>query len=749
MRPQILFPLFAPITSLKGIGPRLGPLYKRLCGEHIVNLLWHLPVGAIDRSYSPELKYADKDRVVTLALDIVEHAPPPARKPNLPYRIVGTDGTDQVIINYFNVKGDYLGKLYPTDRKTVVSGLLERFRGGWSMSHPDFVVPLERRDEIPRCEPVYALTECISGKMLRKVAQLALDKAPDLPEWHDPSLLAREKWPTWKEALRKLHNPTADVRTQMSDVREPFLSSDICNLTSGERKRLAYDELLADQLSLAVIRRHHRASGGRALPGTGEWVAKLKQSLPFKLTQGQETAIAEISADIKAPKRMLRLLQGDVGSGKTIVALMAMLQAAESGAQAALMAPTEILAKQHYARLCQFLKSVGIEIGLLVGKGRGGERQPVLDGLASGTLKLVVGTHALLQEEVKFHDLGLAVVDEQHRFGVNQRLQLSDKGRGVDILVMTATPIPRTLTLTAYGDMDVSRLPEKPTGRQPIDTRLINMERLEEVIEGVRRQIAKGAQIYWVCPLVAELETSDLAAATERAALLAKKLNSSPLEGEVRRGGPQQSPNSEILGQASPPLPQPLPQGEGGSLVGLIHGRMSSEEKDHVMAGFVGGTIKVLVATTVIEVGVDVPNATLMIVEHAERFGLAQLHQLRGRVGRGADKSSCLLLYQHPAGEMAKARLKMLRETEDGFRIAEEDLRLRGPGELLGLRQSGAPEFRIANLALHRDLLDMAHDDAKLILNRDPELTSERGKALRILLYLFERDAAVPLLGAG
>ena len=412
-----------------------------------------------------------------------------------------------------------------------------------------------------------------------------------------------------------------------------------------------------------------------------------------------------------APKRMLRLLQGDVGSGKTVVALMAMLQALEAGTQAAMMAPTEILAKQHNARLSEFLKPLGIEVGLLVGKSRGTKRDETLARLADGSLKLVVGTHALFQDDVTFADLGLAVVDEQHRFGVNQRLQLSDKGRGVDILVMTATPIPRTLTLTAYGDMDVSRLMDKPAGRQPIDTRLIDMARLDEVIEGVKRQIAKGAQAYWVCPLVQESETSDLAAATERATLLAERL--------------------------------------GGANVGLVHGQMKGDAKDKLMAAFAANEIKVLVATTVIEVGVDVPNATLMIVEHAERFGLAQLHQLRGRVGRGSGKSNCLLMYHAPLGETAKARLTMLRETEDGFKIAEEDLRLRGPGEILGTRQSGLPEFRLANLSKDQDLLQIAHDDAALILSRDEELKTEHGQALRTLLYLFERDAAVPLLRSG
>ncbi len=700
MRPSILFPLFAPLSSLKGIGPRLAPLYKKLLGEHIVNLLWHLPSGVIDRSYAPQLKYADRDRIATLTLDIVEHNPPRQRK--LPYRIVGTDDTDQIVITYFNVKGDYLANHYPTNRKVVVSGLLERYKANWSMNHPDYVVPVERANEIPRFEPIYPLTEGLSGKMLRKTIEQALTKLPDLPEWNDPHLVKREHWPVWKDAVLAAHKPTPEIApadTQHTDI-------------PAARRRLAYDELLADQLALAVIRQHLRAGSGRVLQGTRQLQNKLTSTLPFKLTNGQNQAIAEISGDMSAPKRMLRLLQGDVGSGKTVVALVAMLQAVESGTQAALMAPTEILAKQHFSKLSEFLKPLGIEIGLLVGKSRGAADRPqTLQRLADGSLKLVVGTHALFQEDVKFHDLGLAVIDEQHRFGVNQRLQLSDKGRGVDILVMTATPIPRTLTLTAYGDMDVSRLSDKPAGRLPIDTRLLDMARLDEVIDGVKRQIAKGTQVYWVCPLVAESELIDLAAATERAKLLAEHL--------------------------------------GADKVGLVHGQMPAEEKDRVMAAFVANTIKVLVATTVIEVGVDVPNATLMIVEHAERFGLSQLHQLRGRVGRGSDKSTCLLMYKSPIGETATARLKLLRDTEDGFRIAEEDLRLRGPGEMLGTRQSGLPEFRIADLVRDRDLLDIAHDDAKVILQRDPKLDSERGKALRILLYLFERDAAVPLLRAG
>ncbi len=688
MRPQILFSLFAPITSLKGVGPRMAPLYARLCGEKIVDLLWHLPFGVIDRTYRPQLRRAEKDRVATLKLKIVEHAPPARR--GKPYRILATDGTDDLTITYFNAKGDYLTKLYPTDRPVVVSGLLERFGRGWNMSHPDYALPPERANEIPPYEAVYPLTEGLSRKMVRKTVEQALARLPALPEWNDPSLMAREKWPGWKQAVLSAHDPT----------EQPL-----------SRRRLAYDELLADQLALAIIRRHHKQAGGRAIIAPGTLRKKLEASLPFALTKAQRKAIQEIIEDMTAPKRMLRLLQGDVGSGKTLVALMAMLQAVEAGFQAALMAPTEVLAKQHAGRLNGFLKPLGIEVGLLIGKSKSKERQKVIEGLASGSLKLVVGTHALFQGEVEIANLGLAVVDEQHRFGVQQRLQLSNKGKGVDILVMTATPIPRTLTLTAYGDMDVSRILEKPAGRHPIDTRLIDMTRLEEVIEGVGRQLARGAQAYWVCPLVEESEKSDLAAAAERAELLAKRF--------------------------------------GADKVGLVHGQMKTDAKDRAMEAFVSGATRLLVATTVIEVGVDVPAATLMIVEHAERFGLAQLHQLRGRIGRGGEKSTCLLTYQGPLGDIAKERLRTLRETEDGFQIAEEDLRLRGPGELLGTRQSGLPAFRLADLVRDRDLLKIAHDDAKLIISKDEALASARGEALRILLYLFEKEAAVELFRAG
>lgn len=693
MRPSILFPLFAALTTLKGVGPRMAPLFARLCGEKIVDLLWHLPYGVVDRTYSPQLCRAEKDRVATLAVRILEHIAPPRR--GKPYRIIATDGTADLTVAYFSAKGDFLTKLYPVGQTVIVSGLLERFGRGWSLNHPDYALPPERRAEIPPYEAVYPLTEGLSRKMVFKTVRQALTRLPDLPEWNDPALLKREEWPAWKEAVIAAHDP----RFAAAEAPTPA------------RRRLAYDELLADQLALAVIRRHHRQAGGRPMKAGGKLRAKLEASLPFALTKGQKETVAEIVADMQSEKRMLRLLQGDVGSGKTIVALEAMLHAVEAGFQAALMAPTEILARQHAERLRGFLAPLGVEPGLLVGKSRSKERQKTLSALADGSLKIVVGTHALFQNDVVFKNLGLAVVDEQHRFGVQQRLQLADKGRGTDILVMTATPIPRTLTLTAYGDMDVSRLTEKPAGLHPIDTRLIDMDRLEDVIDGIGRQIENGAQVYWVCPLIEESETSDLAAAAQRAELLAARF--------------------------------------GTDKVALVHGRMKTDEKDRAMEAFASGSARLLVATTVIEVGVDVPAASVMIVEHAERFGLSQLHQLRGRIGRGAAKSICLLCYQGPLGEIAKARLKMMRETQDGFQIAEEDLALRGPGELLGTRQSGLPVFRLADLVRDRDLLKVAHDDAQIILTKDEALSSPRGEALRNLLYLFEKDAAVRLFRAG
>jgi ATP-dependent DNA helicase RecG len=693
MRPQSLTPLFAQVTSLPGIGPRLGTLVERLVGPLVVDLLWHLPFAVIDRRNAPKVAQARAGDVATLTVTVDEHVVP--RSPRQPYRVWCSDETGRLCLTFFNGREDYLKKLLPPGEVRVVSGKIEIYQGEVQMTHPDHVVPLDQRDSILRVEPVYGLTTGLTQKPVQKAIAAAVERAPALPEWQDAAYLARQRWDGWKGALAQAHAPTGpdDLLPQ-----------------HPARARLGFDELLASQLAIALVRHHNRSLAGRATKGDGRLQDRAIASLPFQLTASQQSAIAEIAADMGKPERMVRLLQGDVGSGKTLVAFLAMLSAVEAGAQAALMAPTELLARQHYATMAPLAEAAGVALALLTGRDGQRQKKATMEGLADGAIQLVVGTHALVQEDVAFADLALAVVDEQHRFGVHQRMALSSKSHAVDLLVMTATPIPRTLMLAAYGDLDVSKLTEKPAGRQPIDTRTLPLERIGEVADAVGRLVGSGARVYWVCPLIEESEDIDLANAVERHRLLSARFPGK---------------------------------------VGLVHGRLKGAEREATMAAFADGRLSVLVATTVIEVGVDVPAATVMVVEHAERFGLAQLHQLRGRVGRGSAKSSCLLLYAQPLGETAKSRLAIMRETEDGFRIAEEDLKLRGAGELLGTRQSGLPDMRLADLAAHAELLQAARDDARLIVDRDPDLRTERGAALRVLLYLFRRDDAVRTLRAG
>ena len=693
MRPESLFKLFAPVTSLPGVGPRLGKLVSTVAGDKVVDLLWHLPSGLIDRRYAPTIAEAVPGSIATLTVTVDSHAPP--RTKRLPYRVACTDGTGRITLVFFHAKDDYIAKILPPGETRVISGKIEKFGEELQMAHPDHIVTLAERERIQSVEPVYPLTEGLSLRVVAKAVTAALERMPDLPEWQDPAFLRKNLFPAWADAVRSVHAPT---------------NADDLSMATPTRRRLAYDELLANQLALALIRQNLRELKGRALNGDGQLRAKIETALPYRLTYSQSEAIGEILADMGKPFRMHRLLQGDVGSGKTVVAVLAMVGAVEAGAQATLLAPTEILARQHFATIEPLARAAGIETALLTGRDKGKGRDAILSRIADGRIGIVIGTHALIEKDVEFHDLALAVIDEQHRFGVHQRLALGAKGRAVDVLVMTATPIPRTLTLTVYGDMEVSRLTEKPAGRLPVDTRTVALDRLSEVVDALRRALATKARVYWVCPLVEESEILDVAAVEERHAHLAKLF---------------------------------------GNRVGMVHGRIKAAEKDRVMAAFVSGDIDILVATTVIEVGVDVPEASVMVIEHAERFGLAQLHQLRGRIGRGSAKSTCLLLYAHALSEAARQRLAILRETEDGFRIAEEDLRLRGAGELLGTRQSGLPEFRMADLVQHADLMEAARDDTRLILARDKDLEGPRGPALRALLYLFERDAAVRLLRGG
>jgi ATP-dependent DNA helicase RecG len=690
VRPELLFPLFAEVGRIKGVGPRYAKLIEKAAGPQIVDLLWHLPSGVVDRRPSPPIPEAPDGRVATLTLTVLRHQPPPGRRG--PYRVVCSDGHADIDLVYFHAKGDWLEKLLPVGEVRVVSGRLERFQGRAQMAHPEHVVPEEEAEEIRIVEPTYPTTEGLPMRTLRRAVEGALERIPTLDEWMSPSLLAQRAWPRWDEAVRRAHAPE-DARDLEPDA--------------PTRIRLAYDEILSNQLALALVRARMKRQKGRSVHGDGSLREAVAKALPFSLTGAQRMALAEIEADMAADTRMLRLLQGDVGSGKTLVALMAMLNAVECGAQAALMAPTEILARQHFATIEPLARQAGVRIEILTGRDRGKTRAAIVGRIAEGSAKIVVGTHALFQEGVEFRDLAVAIIDEQHRFGVHQRMSLGGKGQAVDTLVMTATPIPRTLLMTAYGDLDVSRLTEKPPGRQPIDTRTVALDRLGEVVDGVARKLDQGAKVYWVCPLVEESEKLDVAAAEERASTLRRRF---------------------------------------GDRVGVLHGRLKGPEKDAVMDAFKNGTVDLLVATTVIEVGVDVPEATVMVIEHAERFGLAQLHQLRGRIGRGDKASTCLLLYSSPLTETGHARLAVMRDTEDGFLIAEEDLRLRGAGEVLGTRQSGLPTFRMADPAAHASLFPVARDDARLLLNQDPELEGPRGKAARTLLYLFERDAAVRYL---
>lgn len=691
-RPFVLDPLFRAITALAGVGPRTAKLLeKMLGGSKVLDLLWHKPIDCVDRSYAPLIKDAPNGRIVTLALRVEKHFP--NAKKNQPYRVWCMDDSGTINLVFFQAREDWLKKQLPEGAQRIVSGRVEYFNGNPQIVHPDYIVPPEQRASIEGVEPIYPLTASITNKAVRKAMQGALDLLPDLPEWLDEAHKARQQWPDWKTAILNLHQGQITL-----------------NPLSPARARLAYDELLANQLTLALVRERQSKAGGRVFKAAQTLRKKLAALLPYQLTNAQTQAIAEIDSDMQKPLRMLRLLQGDVGSGKTIVAAMAMLNAVEAGAQAAIMAPTEILARQHAQTLEPLLSACGLYVVTLTGRDKGKAREKILSEIGNGNAQVVIGTHALFQDDVIFADLGLAVIDEQHRFGVHQRLMLSAKGRGCDVLVMTATPIPRTLTLTAYGDMDVSRLMEKPPGRKPVDTRLIAAEKMEDLVDALARHIESGARVYWVCPLVEESELIDLAAAEERYDVLKARF---------------------------------------GERTGLIHGRLKPAEKDAVMERFAKGELDILVSTTVIEVGVNVPEATVMVIEHAERFGLSQLHQLRGRVGRGLDKSYCFLMYYSPLGEAAKERLSIMRQTEDGFLIAEKDLELRGSGDVLGVKQSGMIEFRLADLSVHGELLAAAHDDAKLILARDPALKSERGQALKVLLYLMERDQAIQYLRSG
>ncbi|AVO39187.1 ATP-dependent DNA helicase RecG [Pukyongiella litopenaei] len=693
-RPEQLFPLFAEVETLPGIGPKTARLLESVDVTAPRDLLYSLPYSVVDRRRRDSIRGADLPATMTVEVTVGAHRPPASR--GGAYRILVEDAQSDFQLVFFHARASYLTRILPVGARRIVSGRVELFDGMAQMVHPDHVLPPAEAAEIPDFEPVYHLTQGVTQKTMFKATRAALERLPELGEWIDLAQLGREGWPGWGAAMRAAHAPQGKVETAAE---------------APARARLAYDELMAHQLTLALARRRERKARGISSRGTGVLRDRVLAALPYSPTGAQTRALAEIAGDMAAPERMNRLLQGDVGAGKTLVALLALLVAVEAGGQGVMMAPTEILARQHLDGLRPLAEHAGITLDILTGRDKGAERQAKLAALAAGEIQILVGTHAVFQPDVAFADLRLAIVDEQHRFGVRQRLELAEKGRGADVLVMTATPIPRSLALAQYGDMDVSVLDEKPPGRKPVKTALVGTGRMDEVVNHLRRAVGEGRQCYWVCPLVDESELSDLTAAEDRFRHLRAAL--------------------------------------GDGVVGLVHGQMPPADKDAAMAAFQRGETKVLVATTVIEVGVDVPNASIMVIERAEIFGLAQLHQLRGRVGRGAAESTCLLMFRAPLSEGGRRRLETLRETEDGFRIAETDLAMRGAGDLIGTAQSGLPRFRIADLERQTGLMQAAQSDARALLARDPALESARGRAARVLLWLMRQDRAIRLISVG
>ena len=691
-RPEILFPLFAGLDTLDGVGPKTAKAFEGLGIFKPKDLLFLLPHTGVDRRRKASVRDVTPPCTVTVEVEVGSHFAPRGKGP---YRIMVRDSALEFQLVFFHARGDYLQKLLPTGQRRLISGKVELFDGIAQMAHPDHVMRPEEAGELPQFEPVYPLVAGITQRLVARSAQGALARTPPLPEWIDPHFLTQQNWPDWRTAVSAAHAPVDQAGLAPADPA---------------RARLAYDELFAHQLTLSLARATLRCGKGIASPGTGALQARVLAALPYQPTAAQTRAIAEIAGDMAAPLRMNRLLQGDVGSGKTLVAFMALLVAVESGGQGVMMAPTEILARQHRDSLLDLAAAAGVRLEILTGRDKGAERESKLAALRDGRIQILVGTHAVFQKDVFFADLRLAVVDEQHRFGVSQRMELGAKGQAADVLVMTATPIPRSLALASYGDMDVSVLDEKPSGRLAIRTALIPSSRMDEVTAHLVQAVAEGRQAYWVCPLVEDSEVLDYASTEARFAALRAVL---------------------------------------GDVVGLVHGQMPPAEKDAAMARFVAGQTAVLVATTVIEVGVNVPNASIMVIERAETFGLAQLHQLRGRVGRGAVQSTCLLLYQAPLSESGERRLKVIRDTEDGFRISEEDLLMRGAGDLIGTAQSGLPRFRVADLERQAGLMAVAQSDARTLLAMDPDLTSARGRAARLLLWLLDQDRAIRLISVG
>ena len=696
IRPQFLFPLFGSLENLKGIGSKTVLNLKKIGIYKPLDFLYSFPTNLKTRVFANTVSDLNVNKVVIIKIKIIKHN---FKYFKGPLNIEVTDGLKKINLIFFNAKNDWIKKNFPIEQERIISGKLEKYKNQFQIIHPDYIEKIFDIDKIPVIEPIYSLTKGISQKVflnsVNQILQLISEEISNC-EWINKKRLKEMNWTDFKNSLKKIHNPKTN-----EDI----------SLNSNYRLRLAYDELLSHQLSLVIARSFSKKNTKKRKKIGYKFSTLMKKRLPFSLTNSQEKCIAEIQSDLSNDERMYRLIQGDVGSGKTLVAFFSMLFVAENSGQAVLMVPTDILAKQHYNNFQEYTKNIEVNSVLLTGKMKTNEKKQVLEAIKLGQADIIIGTHSLFQKGVIFENLELVIIDEQHKFGVQQRHDLIQKGENLDILVMTATPIPRTLELANYGDMDISRILDKPMNRQKIDTSIISEKKIEILISRISEICKKGTQSYWVCPLIEEGDKSELVAIEQRFSSLNKMLP--------------------------------------GIKIDILHGKMSEEQKNKIMTSFKNGNIQILLATTVIEVGIDVPNATIIVIEGAERFGLAQLHQLRGRVGRGKKQSNCILIYSKNIGRLGKERLEVLRKFDNGFDIAEEDLKMRGGGNPIGQQQSGIPKFRIANLDFDKELLSYANQDANEIIKNNKYLKGEHGKNLRVLLHLMNKDNSLKLLESG
>ena len=668
--------LFQNVSILDGVGTKTIKLLKKKEIEKISDLLWNFPQGFTDRSNLQTLDKLEIGKITTIKVKVVKYNFPRIR--NLPNKVICEDKNGKIDIIFFNSREGYIRKILPLNTSVIISGKINYFKKKYQITNPAYIVPINKEDYVNKIIPKYSLTEGLTEKIYRKLIEQVLKNITDLTEWHNDKILKKIGNVGWSQSIFNVHQDKEN------------------NFNSKFHRRLAYDEILANLLVLSQARKRIKKFKKIKKRFNNHLSNKLIKNFNFELTKNQVSIIKEINSDLQSEYKMFRLLQGDVGSGKTIVSLIAAANVIKSNWQVALMAPTEILAKQHYNLACKIFKSTNINIKFLSGNSDSKQKKLIQENLINGKINFLIGTHALFQKNIQFKNLGLVIIDEQHKFGVRQRIELSNKGgKNCDILLMSATPIPRTLVLAVYGDMDISRLIEKPMYRKDIITLSKPEEKIDEILIFIKKQIKNGNQVFWVCPLIEESKKLDYSAAVEKYNHLMKNFTNK---------------------------------------VGLIHGGLEKEKKNKVLNDFLNKSIDILVSTTVIEVGIDFPNANVIIIENSNKFGLSQLHQLRGRVGRGINQGTCILLYKKNLSGSAKKRIKILKSSNDGFFIAEEDMKLRGFGDILGYQQSGIKDFKLADPIQHQDLFKIAEEDIKSI-----EYDENNFKKYDFLLKLFDK----------